>query len=144
MNVITLNLLRFQELADAYGADIDRWPPLDRVGASALIAVDPESAGPILARASELDGWLDASLDPPPASWLIEAIIASAPRPRLMGSRRRWGIGLGAGLAAASVAGVLAGSAAAPIAASRLHGQPVDTASEAARWLGEPGDMAEG
>lgn len=141
-----MNNLRFSELAEAYGGDIDRWPASERLQASALLVADPEGAKSILDEAVALDLLLRASPDPAPSRALKEAIIASAPRPRRALLAQRWaGVGLGASLAAASVAGVLSGFAAAPMAAAHLQpGQTVDTASEATRWLGEPGDVSEG
>ncbi len=146
MEPTRLHHLRFSELAGAYGGDIERWPASERLQAFALTIADPDRAGLILAEAKALDDLLRASSDPSPSLALEEAIIASAPRPRRAAPARRWaGIGLGASLAAASVAGVLIGFAAAPIAASHFHlRQSADTASEATRWLGEPGDMSEG
>ena len=141
MDSIALNLSRFHELAGAFGGDLRRWPAAERAQASALLAADPVATQPILARAAALDELLAASPDPVPSLALREAIVAFAPRPRRVSSTRRW---VGVGLAAASVAGVLAGSAAAPIASSRLHWQTADTASEAARLLGEPSDLSEG
>ena len=128
---------RFQDLADAFGGDIARWPAAERPAALALAP----SADAILAEATSLDRLLAASPNPAPSLALRQAILAAAPRPR----GRRWpALALGASLAAASVAGILAGVAAAPIAASHIRMQAVDTASEAARWLGEPADVTEG
>ena len=57
-------LRRFAELADAYGADFDRWPDAERFAALAL-AGRSEEARALLADAHELDAAL-ARLDPPP------------------------------------------------------------------------------
>jgi hypothetical protein len=137
-----LNPTRFQGLADAYGGDIARWPEAERSAALAFAEADPTAEG-ILAEATALDRMLAASPTPAPSLALREAIVASAPRPRGRAIGRRW-VGLGASLAAASVAGVLAGAAAAPIAASHLRMRTADTANEAARWLSEPADVTEG
>ena len=128
---------RFQELADAFGGDIDRWPAAER---PAAYAIAPASTA-ILAKATTLDRLLAASPSPAPSLAVRQAILAAAPRPHV----RRWpAVAFGASLAAASVAGILAGVAAAPIAASHIRIQAADTASEAARWLGEPADASEG
>jgi hypothetical protein len=101
---------RFEELADAYGADVSRWPAEARDAAAVLMAEKPAFTGEALARAAALDAAL-ASWRPVPASGdLAERIAAGAPRPR----RGRWPAwlspaALGAGLAAACAAGVVAG-----------------------------------
>jgi hypothetical protein len=133
---------RFQDLADAYGGDMARWPQAERPAALAFAQVDPTAAA-ILTEAAALDRILAASPNPAPSLALRDAVIAAAPRPRGRAMGRRW-VALGASLAAASVAGIMAGVAAAPIAASHLRMQTADTAIEAARWLGEPPDVTEG
>ena len=143
MNSISLTLERFQYLADAYGGDIARWPSAERDGALSLVRNEAAVAAPILAEAAQLDSWLDASPNPAPSAALTAAVIASAPRARRPAFGRRWAaIGLGASLAAATVAGVLVGTVAAPVATA--HIQTADSANEAARLLGEPVDVSEG
>jgi hypothetical protein len=138
-----LTLERFQDLADAFGGDVARWPEADRAAGLAFARAEPSATAAILAEASALDRLLAASPGPAPSLALREAVIAAAPRPRRRAIDRRW-VGLGASLAAASIAGVLAGAAAAPIAASHLRMRTADTAGDAARWLGEPADMTAG
>ena len=143
MENTTLNLDRFNELAEAYGGEIARWPQAVRAAAFAFAEADRAATAPVLTEAARLDGWLNASPNPAPSPALRDAILAAAPRPRRAAMARRWaGVGLGAGLAAASVAGVLTGVAAAPIAAHIR--QTADTVNDAARWLGEPTDVSEG
>ena len=55
---------RLHALAEAYGADLRRWPASERVFAESLIAADP-SLKTALAQAAALDALLDAS----PCSW---------------------------------------------------------------------------
>ena len=56
---MTMSLLRFNELLDAYGADPERWPLEDRVGATELLARSNEARA--LARnAAEVDDLLEA------------------------------------------------------------------------------------
>ena len=145
METTALNSLRFSELADAYGGDIRRWPEAELAMASALLRAEPERTAAIIADAAALDALLDASPDFVTSAALRDAIIASAPRQRRPAFGRRWtGVGLGAGLIAASVAGVLSGFAAAPIAASHLHRPTADAANEASQLLGEPSEASEG
>ncbi len=87
-----------------------------------------------------LDRLLAAAPTVPASAKLRERIMEAAPRPcrawRLSLSR----LGLGAGLAAACAAGVLAGFIAAPM----RHGAQVDPAEDAAMLLREPPDPWEG
>lgn len=110
-----MNRARFETLAQAYGGEVARWPVNDREPAAALMAANPGWAAGVLADALALDAVLDA--DPPPrvSGALVEAIVAAAPAAR----RLRWvgwllPAGMGAGLAAACAAGVLAGLQLAP------------------------------
>jgi hypothetical protein len=101
---------RFEELAEAYGGDVSRWPAEAREAAAVLMAAEPEFTGQVLARAGALDAALDSWRPAPASAALTERILAAAPRPR----RSRWPVwlspaALGAGLAAACVAGVIAG-----------------------------------
>jgi hypothetical protein len=101
---------RFESLAEAYGGDVSRWPVEAREVAALLMAAEPEFTRAALARAGALDAALDAWRPAHAGAGVMEAILAAAPRPR----ERRW-IGwlspaaLGAGLAAACVAGVMVG-----------------------------------
>ncbi|MFH0133020.1 hypothetical protein [Variovorax sp. EL159] len=103
---------RFEELADAWGAELRRWPDAERADAQALLERDA-SARTILARAAELDALLDASAVASPSAALIQAALAGAPA---HGAKRgrvgRWlGEWWGAGAWAAGVG--LVGTAAA-------------------------------
>ena len=140
MDTTPLNLDRFQELADAYGGDLQRWPAAERAGAAALMAADGAPARAILSEAARLDALLSSSRIAAPSPALVQAVIAAAPRPRAAPARRRWAaVAIGSTLAAASVAGLLSGLAAAPAALPRLHQTTLaDTTGEAARWLVEP------
>ncbi len=100
---------RLQALAEAYGADMRRWPASERAFAESLIAADP-SLGSVLDEAAALDALLDASPAPSPSPDLAARILAAAPKAR---GRRfhldRIAFYLGAGWAAAACAGVVAG-----------------------------------
>jgi hypothetical protein len=100
---------RFEELAEAYGGDVSRWPAEAREAAAALMAAEPGFTGEALARAGALDAALDGWRPAPASAALTERILAAAPGPR-----RHWPVwlspaALGAGLAAACAAGVVAG-----------------------------------
>ncbi len=101
---------RFEALCEAYGGEIARWPQAEREAAAALATADPTAAG-ALAQARALDSLLAESRPLTPSAALRERILAAAPRERT-GPSFDWlfKAGLGAGLAAAGVAGVLVGS----------------------------------
>lgn len=100
---------RLHALAEAYGADLRRWPASERAFAESLIAADP-SLKTVLAQAAALDALLDASPAPTPSADLTARLLAAAPKVR---ARRfhldRIAFYLGAGWAAAACAGVVAG-----------------------------------
>ncbi|MFN3521914.1 MAG: hypothetical protein ACK4YQ_06670 [Phenylobacterium sp.] len=103
---------RFQDLADAYGGDLSRWPEDDRDAAALLMADEPAFAARLLAEAADLDAALDAWRPSPVSRAVQEAILAAAPRPRRGFAPVAWlaRAGLGAGLAAACAAGVVFGA----------------------------------
>jgi hypothetical protein len=103
---------RFEQLAEAYGGDMARWPARLRYEAALLAASEPEFARAVLSREARLDAALDDLPRVAARSALFEAIVAAAPPLR---QRRRWSFwlapaGLGAGLAAVATAGVLLGA----------------------------------
>lgn len=97
---------RLHELADAYGADLRRWPASERAFAESLIAADP-SLKAVLDQAAALDALLGAAPRPVPSSALTARILAAAPRAKNRLGKAIWY--LGAGWAAAACAGVVAG-----------------------------------
>ena len=97
---------RLHELADAYGADLRRWPASERAFAESLIAADP-SLKAVLDQAAALDALLGAAPRPVPSSALTARILAAAPRAKNRLGKANWV--LGAGWAAAACAGVVAG-----------------------------------
>lgn len=111
---------RFQELADAYGGVVARWPEQHREAAARFGETAEGSA--LLARASALDVRLDAWRVPSPSSALAARVIVGAPSAvNGLGTQLRWwwsGLGL-----AAALAGAVAGTAAVAVAA------PVDVSS---------------
>ena len=114
-----LSLMRFRDLADAYGGVVARWPENYRYAAMRMAAM-PEAMD-ILANASALDDTLDAWRVPSPGAALRDRALSGAPAPRrAFGTRvRLWwsGIGMAAALTGA-VAGAAAVAVVAPIEAS--------------------------
>ena len=105
-----MNRQRFEALAEAFGGDVARWPAAERETAAVLIAAEPEWARGALAEASDLDAILVSDAPPRGSVDLVDRIVADAPRVRAA----RWTgwmlpAGMGAGLAAACAAGILAG-----------------------------------
>jgi hypothetical protein len=111
---------RFDALAEAYGGDVARWPEGEREGAAMLMATDPARTQAVLAAAQALDLRLDAWGPQRVTPDLADAVLAGAPKPRAGSWWRSWlaPVGMGAGLAAACVAGLLVGTqlAVAPVA----------------------------
>ena len=104
-----MTIERLKALAEAYGADLRRWPASERPFAESLATADP-AARAVLAEAATLDALLDASPRPAPSAALAARVLAAAPRAR----EARAHLGrifwfLGAGWAAAACAGVVAG-----------------------------------
>lgn len=104
-----MTIERLKALAEAYGADLRRWPASERPFAESLVATDP-AARAALDEAAALDVLLDASPRPTPSAALAARILAAAPKAR----EARAHLGrifwfLGAGWAAAACAGVVAG-----------------------------------
>ena len=103
---------RLIELADAFGADLRRWPEGERDAARALLDADP-AARAVLDAAAELDAMLDAAPRTVVSAALRDRVIASAataglkPRGRFHIGRLLWWSG--AGWAAAACAGVVFG-----------------------------------
>lgn len=106
-----MDLDRFADLAAAYGGDISRWPSIEREAATLLMARSPEATATLLAEQSDLDWALDSWRAPRPGLALEAAILASAPvqRPAPIWRGWLWRTGLGAGLMAAGLAGVMTG-----------------------------------
>lgn len=106
-----MDLDRFADLAEAYGGDISRWPSIEREAATLLMARSPEATATLLAEQSDLDWALDSWRAPRPGLALEAAILASAPvqRPAPIWRGWLWRTGLGAGLMAAGLAGVMTG-----------------------------------
>jgi len=101
-----MSLERFAALADAFGADMRRWPVAKRLAAQDLAQVSAR-ARTCLAEADALDAVLDQSRVTAPSPELYQRILAQAPKPRMIRLRAagatsarsrllRWLAGLGA------------------------------------------------
>lgn len=88
-----LTLARFTELVEAYGAELARWPELERARASELIEAQPQAAE-LLAEAAELDALLDGYRTQAPSPRLrarvLEVPLVAARRERRFGLRLAW------------------------------------------------------
>jgi len=107
---------RFLALVAAYGADARRWPEAERAAARAFAAARPEAVAHALAEADAADVLLHASRVAHPSTVLRDRVVASAAGAGLIRARhegRRWldrlALALGAGWAAATCAGIMAG-----------------------------------
>lgn len=105
---------RFQELAEAYGADLRRWPATDRAAAEALRLAQPVMIERLLFEAAKTDAVLQTSTAPQVSMALRDRVIASATAAGLSPRRVQWIAGRlawlsGAGWAAAACAGVVFG-----------------------------------
>lgn len=101
---------RFEALAETYGGDVSRWPAEVLEAAALTMTAEPAYTRAVLERAARLDTALDAWRPQPASGGLTDRILAAAPD----AVRRRWPkwlspAALGAGLAAACAAGVVAG-----------------------------------
>lgn len=102
---------RFEQLAEAYGSDLRRWPQVEQAKAQRLRQERPIWTRECLGSAADLDDLLSLYRVEAPSMALGERVMAVAPRlqrslwSKLLGE---WG-GWGMGLAAAGVAGLMVG-----------------------------------
>lgn len=73
-----VDLDRFLELVDAYGAEPGRWPERERAGALALLATSPEARA-ACREAAKLDGLLDELPAYRPSAVVAARILATVP-----------------------------------------------------------------
>ena len=124
-----MNAQRFQNLAEAYGADLRHWPEAERGAARAFMDADPHGAERLLFGARQMDLVLEASSRAVVSHDLRERVIALAataglkPRARFAFGRLAWASG--AGWAAACAAGVLVGLNLSQPAVSRAEADAV-------------------
>jgi hypothetical protein len=109
---------RFDQLAQAYGADLRRWPAAEQASAHALLEHGDPNVQAAVAQANWLDGQLDLHRVPAADPALARRIAAlAAPAPTFwQGHRNGWSrLGLvGVGLAGIA-AGMLAASLSLPL-----------------------------
>ena len=134
---------RFRALADAYGADLARWPQAERAVAEAFAASRPDEAAAALASERPLDAALAAYATAQSPDALRRRIIEAAPAARAAARALRWltAVGLGVGLAASAAAGVAAGFTLAPPGVMRLIGG-APPASDDVSALADPANDA--
>lgn len=110
-----MDLARFSQLLDAYGAEPRRWPREEREAALRFLRTDARAA-PLLTAAGEVDDLLLAFRVPAPSPALAAAALAGAPRPSALRGVKLWWAALGLGLmgAGGALAGSLAGAAMLP------------------------------
>lgn len=128
---------RFEQLAEAYGGDLNRWPEAERDAAQAFAEVNGHAPARVLAEARRLDAALDAVPAPAASDLLRARIISAAPRPAVawigFGGRSRWTSW--AGLAAACAAGVIVGAAAMDRVTTGTRADLVLAANESGGWM---------
>jgi hypothetical protein len=133
---------RFRALAEAYGADLRRWPLAERDAAQAFLEANADAAAAILELERALEAQLEAYIVEPSPS-LRGRVIDIAPRARAVDRTWRWitALGLGLGLAASVVAGVAAGVSFVPGSVARLigGGEAANTADDSG-LLADPTD----
>ena len=103
---MTMDLVRFEQIIDAYGADPRRWPDAERTEAGGFLA-GSEAARERVAQEAALDAVLDAVPSPIPSDLLAARILRAAPKGRSLLDRVGWASG--AGWAAAAAAGLVLG-----------------------------------
>jgi len=137
-----MSLERLAVLAGAWGGEVARWPDEERAAARAALREEPLAARRLLAEAAKLDRLLAKAPSPAPSAALTARIVMAAPA-RARPARWRWlaGAAVGAGLAAASAAGLAAGDRLAPLAV-RPATAPADPSEDAVALLREPPDLA--
>ncbi|MCW5725202.1 MAG: hypothetical protein KIS81_09600 [Maricaulaceae bacterium] len=106
-----MDLQRFEMLAEAWGADLARWPQPERDAAEVFAGMHPDVARRVLAQAGTLDAALDAARDVQAGDLLAARIRRAAPKPArtlvwrgAMAASLALAVGLGAGYAGAAAA----------------------------------------
>lgn len=115
-----MDMTRFEELADAWGGDLRRWPESVRGEAAAFAEANPQAAA-ILAEAAALDNVLAGAEPVASSDLLARRIMATAPLPVFETDWRRPAIAAAAALVL-GVAGGFAGGLFVPVDNEELYG----------------------
>ena len=73
----SIDIQRFEQLLQSYGANADRWPTAERDAALALVQASSD-ARRLIDEAVQLDGILDLAASPEPSAALAARIVAAA------------------------------------------------------------------
>lgn len=140
-----MNRERFRALAAAYGGTVSRWPVAERGAARWFAFCHHRTSRDILRKARRLDRILQHSTSLNLGMEFRASLIQGAPCiHKANGKRRTWFCAIvGAGLAAACTAGIVAGFAIAPLTTWPLA-SPTDPAEVAASALGNPTELGDG
>lgn len=112
---VAMNPERFAALADAYGAQIARWPDAERAAAAAF--AETAQGKEILRRADKLDALLDSHRVAPPSANLRAQVLRQATEKFKKKRVVRWRIGL----AGVGFAGVIVGMIVATLLAPSVY-----------------------
>lgn len=100
-----MNLARFRELLEAYGARTEAWPSTEREAAQLLLRDDAEAQRALVA-AEPLDAWLDdyavPEVSPALRARVLEVPIVAARKRRKFGWRLAWAFALSCAVGVAS------------------------------------------
>ncbi|NWA25819.1 hypothetical protein HX866_13055 [Pseudomonas gingeri] len=126
---------RFAYLADAYGADLQRWPVAERVDARTLLERGDATSLLVLQQARQLDSLLDSYQLATPDPALARRIVASAPPARPTSFWSRYADWLSrVGFVGVGLAGIATGMLVASLSL------PLPSASEALPSIFDQGD----
>jgi anti-sigma factor RsiW len=134
---------RFEQLANAYGADFKRWPSAERDAAQAYAAANRTESERLLFDARMIDAALESVAAPQASYELRQKVIALAPQPRAQRRLRpsAWFWIPSAGIAAACAAGAILGVVAMDRVSATTSTDTVIAANADAGWTDN--DLAE-
>ncbi len=75
----SIDIQRFEQLLQSYGANADRWPIVDHDAALALVQASSDVRR-LFDEAAQLDGILDLAVSPEPSAAVAARIVAAAER----------------------------------------------------------------
>ena len=140
---------RLQTLIETYGADLRRWPDIERTAARVLLEQGAPELSRLLAEAALLDDWLDHHTVDAPDDDLVRRLVASgdAARPATRalvtpGRRKTWWWP-GAGLAGIGLVGSVVGALTVSVALRSVAPPVVDWLERGTAFSGVPADWSE-